>query len=98
MFDQIQTLLNNYDPTDKAILFTRFFLDLAHKQQESQLLKEACQVTKDLLILDEDLDGLGFETIINTWEEALNIRYGVDYTYSVNPSTQELELKLNGLK
>lgn len=37
--------------------------------------------THTIIVIDEDMDGLGMERMIDIWEDALSIEYGIDYTF-----------------
>lgn len=78
-FSTIEVLMYEYDNDDKFVMFAKYYLQIARHAPELDRFGEACQVTKDLLILDEDLDGIGFDQLVEVWEEALDIKYGRDY-------------------
>lgn len=83
--DEIERLIIKYDPDEKFKVFLQFFVWRARHveitAQNTNTFREACQVSRDLLILDEDLEGLGLEEMVDTWEEALDIKYGEEYMY-----------------
>lgn len=45
------------------------------------LVSHALIETHTIIAIDEDLEGLGMEKMMEVWESALSIEYGLDYTF-----------------
>lgn len=90
-FKRINAACELYDIQEQHPLFhsrLTFYLDkllecMAKKERlNDDLVAHALLETHTILSIDEDIDGLGMEKMMNIWEEALGIEYGVDYLFN----------------